>query len=206
MYPRKPLPHAEQLARLKRYLRRSRTELRHRYEESFEATKGRRECPLEVSIRRGMTEHYRNAVSLLEACVEELQRQQAMFLAPFKPGDCIEVERTVDGTPKMWGIYMVVDVLPDKRTKYCYDCVALTKSGSLYKRRGSARICPDTWTTIAASDVSLNEVGRWEAEYFRRCAQTSHQLAFSTGDITLFESRKDLLDRTYYRRKDRLDP
>ena len=48
MYPRKPLPYADQIDHMKRYLRRLRTELRHRYDEFFEATKGRRECALEV--------------------------------------------------------------------------------------------------------------------------------------------------------------
>ena len=41
MCPRKPLPHADQIARMKRYLRRLRTELHHRYDEFLEATRGR---------------------------------------------------------------------------------------------------------------------------------------------------------------------
>ena len=207
MYPRKPLPHATQLFRLKRYLRRMRTEMRHRYDETFEATRGRRECPLEVSMRRRLTQHYEDAVGLLEACLEELQRQEAMFFAPFKPGDCIDVERTEKGVGKQTiGPLMIVDVLPDKTTQYCYDCIALTKSGSIYKRSGSARICPDSSAVVIASLLPLNDQGRWEAEYFRRCAQTSHQLAFSTGDLTLFERSDDVLGRPHYRRKDRLYP
>jgi len=153
-----------------------------------------------------MVEHFEDAVSMLEACVEELQRQEALFLAPFKPGDRIDVERDVNGVPTLSGPFMVVDVLPDKRTKYSYDCVALTKDGAMYKRAGTARVTPDEWTKVAASEVALNDAGRWESEYYRRCAQTSHQLAFSDGDTTLFEARKDWLGRPHYRRKDRLDP
>lgn len=206
MHPRKPLPHADQIARLQRYLRRSRTELIHRYDESFDATKGRRDCPLEVSVRRLTTAHFRDAVSLLEACLEELQRQEAMFYAPFKPGDRIAVERTIDGVRKLTGPYLVVDVLPDKRTRYVYECGTLTKDGAIYKRRSYTRVCPDASSIICQSDAPLNDDGRWEAEYFRRCAETSRRLAFETGDLTLFEGRKDLLDRPFYRRKDRLDP
>ena len=206
MSARKPLPHAEQLVRLKRYLRRSRTELPHRYDELFESTKGRRDCPLEVSVRRRMVDHFEDSVSLLESCVEELQRQEALFFAPFKPGDCIAVERDVDGAPKMSGPYMVIDVLPDQRTQYSYDCVALTKNGSMYKRAGTARVSPDASTLVLASKVALSDAGKWEAEYFRRSAQTSRLLAFSSGDITLFEARKDWLGRPHYRRKDRLEP
>jgi hypothetical protein len=152
-----------------------------------------------------MVDHFEDAVSLLEVCVEELQRQEALFLSPFKPGDCIAVERDVDGVPKTSGPYMVIDVLPDNRTQYSYDCVALTKNGSMYKRAGTARVSPDASTIVVPSDVALNDAGRWEAEYFRRSAQTSHQLAFSDGDVTLFEARKDWLGIPHYRRKDRLE-
>lgn len=206
MSPRKPLSHAEQLFRLKRYLRRSRTELRHRYEELFESTKGRRDCPLEVTVRRRMVRQFEDTVSLLEACLDELQRQEALFYAPFKPGDVIAFERDVNGTRTLSGPYMVVDVLPDRRTKYSYDCVALTKDGAMFKRAGSARVSPDASTIVIASDMPLNDAGRWEAEYFRRCAQTSHQLAFLSGDVTLFEAFKDWLGTPHYKRKDRLDP
>jgi len=206
MYPRKPLSHAEQLVRLKRYLVRSRTELRHRYDEFFEATKGRRDCPLEVRIRHRMIDHHRDVVSLLEACVEELQRQEAMFYASFKPGDCVTVERSCDGLSTKSGPYLIVDVLPDRRARYSYECVALTKSGAVYKRGGHLRVRPDSSLTIHSSDVPLSESGRWEAEYFRRCADTSHQLAYAIGDITLFEASDDLLGRRHYRRKDRLEP
>lgn len=86
MYPRKPLPHADQIARMKRYLRRLRTELHHRYDEFFEATKGRRECAFEVHLRDRLLEATRDTVALAEACLEELRRQEAMFYAPYKPG------------------------------------------------------------------------------------------------------------------------
>ena len=152
-----------------------------------------------------MADHYEDAVSLLEVCVEELHRQQALFLAPFKPGDCVVVERDVGGIPETSGPYMVIDVLPDERTLYSYDCIALTKGGSMYKRAGTARVSPDGSTVVVAAEVTFNDVGRWESEYFRRCAQTSHQLAFSDGDLTLFEARKDWLGRPHYRRKERLD-
>jgi len=86
MYPRKPLPHADQIARMKRYLRRLRTELHHRYDEFFEATKGRRECAFEVHLRDRLLEAQRDTVALAEACLEEFRHQEAMFYAPYKPG------------------------------------------------------------------------------------------------------------------------
>jgi hypothetical protein len=61
-----------------------------------------------------MTAHFRDAVSLIEACVAEIERQEAMFYAPFKPGDCIDIERTICGERTTIGPYLVVDVLPDK--------------------------------------------------------------------------------------------
>ena len=88
-YPRKPLPHTEQIVRLKRLLRRTRTEVQHRYEDLFDSTRGRRECHLEVAVSCRLLGASQDAVSLLEACVEELERQEAMFYAPFKPGDRI---------------------------------------------------------------------------------------------------------------------
>jgi hypothetical protein len=205
MYPRKPLPYTEQLARLKRYLRRSRTALRRRYDEFFEATKGRRDCPLEVRIRQRAIEHAQDTVKLLEACVEEVLRQEAIFYAPYKPGDRIVVGRNVGDGDEASGPYLIVDVLPDKKTRYAYECVALTKDGAMYKRGGDRRIRPDVLSKIRASDALQNAEGRWEAEYFRRCAETSHLLAIKSGDIALFEARKGLVGLISYRRKDRLD-
>jgi hypothetical protein len=206
MYPRKPLPHTEQLARLKKYLRRSRTELRHRYEELFEATKSRRDCPLEVSIRRRAVDSLHDTVKLLEVCVEELRRQEAIFYAPFKPGDRIFVDRQIEGADKTYGPYLIINVLPDKKTCYAYECVAVTKEGAMFKRGGDARVWPLPDSKIRASDAPLNAEGKWEAEYFRRCADTSHLLSFKTGDLTLFEAQKDAFGGIYYRRKDRLEP
>jgi hypothetical protein len=206
MYPRKPLPHTEQIVRLKRLLRRTRTEVQHRYEDLFDSTKGRRDCPLEVAVRRRLLGASQDAVSLLEACVEELERQEAMFYAPFKPGDRIVVDRVVRGVNERFGPYLIVDVLPDKRSRYIYDCVALTKGGAMYKARGTAMFRPDNVSTIRLSDVALSRSGQWEAEYYRRCAETARQLAFTAGDVTLFEARESLLGRPHYRRKDRLDP
>lgn len=207
MYPRKPLPHTEQIVRLKRLLRRTRTEVQHRYEDLFDSTKGRRECPLEVAVRRRLLAASLDAVSLLEACVEELQRQEAMFYAPFKPGDCIVVDRVERGVSETFGPYLIVDVLPDKRALYTYDCVALTKAGAMYKTRGTARFSPSSMSTVRQSNVALNSTGQREAEYHRRCAETARHLAFNAGDVTLFESRESsFLGRPHYRRKDRLDP
>jgi len=205
MYPRKPLPYAEQLARLNRYLRRSRTELRHRYDEFFEATTGRRDCPLEVRIRQRAIDSLQDTVKLLEVCVEEVRRQEAIFYAPFKPGDRIIVERRIEGTDQASGPYLIVDVLPDKKGRYAYECVALTKEGAMFKRGGNTRIWPWASSNIRASDALLNEQGKWESEYFRRCAETSHLLAMRKGEIGLFEAQKNALGSNYYRRKDTLE-
>ena len=165
IYSRKPLPHAEQIVRLKRLLRRSRTEVQHRYDDLFGSTKGRRECPLEVAVRRKLLSASQDAVSLLEASVEELERQRAMFYAPFKPGDRIVVERTERGVSETFGPFLIIDILPSKRSRYTYDCVALTKAGAMYKNRGAARLGPDKLSTIKSSYVVLNTAGLWEAEY-----------------------------------------
>ncbi len=203
MYPRKPLPHGEQIARLKTYLRRARTELRRKYDEFFEATKGRRDCPLEVQIKHRAIDQAQRTVKLLEAGVEELQRQEAMFCAPFKPGDRIEVQRHgVDA----FDTYLVVDVLPDKKTRYSYECVALTKSGSMYKRGGNTRVWPKASSAIRASQAPLNAEGMWESEYFRRCAETSRLLSMHRGDLRLIEARETPLGGTVFRRKEWVEP
>ncbi len=204
MYPRKPLSYGEQLARLNSYLKRARTDLRRKYDDFFEATKGRRDCPLEVQVKSRAIDHARSTVKLLEACIQELKRQEAMFYAPFKPGDRIEVERHGGGAIDT---YMIIDIVPDKKTRYAYECVAMTKGGSMYKRGGSARVWPKASSTIRASLAPLNAEGIWESEYFRRCAETSHLLCVSRGDLRLFEVQKSLLgDTSYYRRRDWLDP
>ena len=203
MYPRKPLPYSDQLARLKTHLRRARTDLRRKYEEFFESSKGRRDCPLEVQIKSRSVDHALSTVKLLETCVYEIKRQEAMFYAPFKPGDRIEVE-LVNG--KGFGTYLVVEILPDKETKYQYDCVALTKNGSMYKRGGHVQFKPKISLTIRGSSAPLNAEGMWESEYLRRCAETSRLMSIQKGDLRLFEAHKTVLGESHYRRKDLLDP
>jgi hypothetical protein len=202
MYPRKPLSYGEQLARLKTYLGRARTDLRRKYDHFFAATKGRRDCPFEVQFRHLEVDHALSTVKLLECCVQEVQRQEAMFYAPFKAGDRIEFQRHQGGA---FGAYLVIDVLPDKKTRYSYECVALTKSGSMFKRGGSARLWPRAGSTIRASEAPLNADGMWESQYFRRCAETSRVLSLHRGDLRLFEAQKTPLGGIYYRRRDLLD-
>jgi hypothetical protein len=203
MYPRKPLTFSDQLVRLKTYLRRARTDLRRKYDELFEATKRRWDCPLEVSVRRHAVDHVQETVNLLEACVEEMQRQEAMVYAPFKPGERIVVRRDCG---ESYGPYLVVDVLPDKKTRYAYECVQLTKNGSMYKKGGNTRVWPSISVTIGASDCPLSDEGAWASEYLRRCAETSSVLATQVGDLRLFEIQKMPLGGIRYTRKDRLDP
>jgi hypothetical protein len=126
-----------------------------------------------------------------------------MFHAPFKPGDRIEIERQGG---EAFDSFLVIDVLPDKKTRYCYECVALTKHGSMYKRGGNTRVWPKASTTIRVSEALLNAEGAWEAEYFRRCAETSRVLSMEKGDVRLFEAQKTALGLVHYRRKDMLDP
>ena len=157
MYPRKPLSHGQQIAHLKAYLRQARTNLRRKYDQFFGATKGRRDCPLEVQVRHRAVDHAQSVVRLLEVCLREVQRQEAMFYAPFKPGDPIDIERQGgEGFDSL----LVIDVLPDQKSRYCYECVALTKHGSMYKKGGNTRVWPKLSTTIRASEVPLNVEGR----------------------------------------------
>lgn len=132
MHPRKPLPHAEQILRMQGCLRRLSTQLRNRYAEFFEATKGRRECALEVQLRHRLLDSTRDAVALAEACLKELRRQEALFYAPFKPGDRVVVEAKDNGIVKCRGHFLIVDICPDKRRDFHYEALEITKTGAIY--------------------------------------------------------------------------
>jgi hypothetical protein len=206
VYSRKPLPLPEQLVQLKRYLRRSRTELKHRHEEFFDATRRRSDYPFEIGLRSRAIDLAQDTVSLTEACIKELERQQAMTLAEFKPGDRVLVERTIDGEPRTYGPYLILDVLPAKRLGFRYDAAPLTKAGAMNKRWVSHWLGPSADAVIRRCDPPLNEEGRWQAEYYRRCSETATQLACVAGDLSLFERVDSVLGLVHYRRKDRLDP
>jgi hypothetical protein len=130
MYPPKPLSHREQIERMNRYVRRLRTQLRYRYDEFFESTKGRRDCPFEVQLRGRLLDATRDTLVLAEACVEELRRQEVMFYAPFKPGDRVVVERAVDEPTAKQYQYLIIDVRPGKRAAFHYEAIELTKKGT----------------------------------------------------------------------------
>jgi len=50
VYPRKPMSYKEQILRVKGLVRRLNTEVRRRYEEFFEVTRKRLDCPFEVQL------------------------------------------------------------------------------------------------------------------------------------------------------------
>ena len=172
MYPRKPLPHADEIARMKRCLRRLRTELHHRYDEFFEATKGRRECAFEVHLRDRLLEATCDTAALAEACLEELRRQEAMFYAPYKPGDRLLAEYQVDRATLTRGPYLIIDVCPDKRGGFHYEAAELTKKGTMHARRAPHWLSPRLALTMRLSDAPVCEDAEREASYYRECAQT----------------------------------
>ena len=204
MYPRKPLPYADQIDHMKRYLRRLRTELRHRYDEFFEATKGRRECALEVQLRNRLLEATRDTVALAEACLLELRRQEALFYAPFKPGDRVVVDYRDKDAARTLGTFLIIDVCPDKRSAFHYEALELTKSGAIHKRRTRRWLCPRNCLTLRPSEMSVPEETAQEASYYRECAKTSRTRAFEKGDLTMFEAVDGFLGGKRFRRTDRM--
>jgi hypothetical protein len=207
MYPRKPLPHADQVAKMKALLRRCETELKHRYNESFEATGRKRDCPLEVAIRSKRVDQARDLVGLAKACLEELRRQEAMFIAPFKPGDRIVVERQIDRKPRTFGPYLITDVRPAKRGGYRYEVAALVKSGRMHKRDYGHWISIEPSTIVKPWTGEVCAEGEAEAQFYRQCAETSRTLAFERGDLSMFEAQSaGYLGGVNYRRRDRLRP
>lgn len=188
---RKPLPHADQVDRMKRYVRRLRTELRHRYDEFFAATRGRRDCPLEVRLKSRQVDRAREAVALAEACLAELQRQEAMFYAPFKPGDRVLVDWVEKGQRLPRGHFLVVDVEPDRKTGFRYEVAELTKRGTMHKARWPHPLAPHDRIEIRASDLPVDEEGARESTFYRENAMASRELAYRRGQLDMFEPVKD---------------
>jgi hypothetical protein len=189
---------------MRSYLRRLRTELRHRYDEFFEATKGRRECAFEVQLRNRLLDATRDTVALAEACLDELRRQEAMFYAPYKPGDRVLVEYQVEGATVTRGPYLVIDVCPDKRGRFHYEAVSLTKRGTMHARRAPQWLFPRSIAAMRLSEAPVCEEAEREARYFRECSQMSRVLAYERGDLTLFEVVEGYFGSRSYRRKDRM--
>ncbi len=190
---------------MKRYLRRLNTELRHRYDEFFAATKGRRDCPFEVRLKSRQLDATREAVALAEACLTELRRQEAMFYAPFKPGDRVVVEYTDKGTLQTRGPYLITDIEPSKKSGYTYQVVELTKAGAIHKRRWPHTLFPTDRINIHQSEQKVNGDAEWEATYYRECAKFSRELSFQRGQLDLFEPVKGIFGSVQsYRRRDRM--
>jgi hypothetical protein len=204
MYPRKPLPYADQIDHMKRYLRRLRSELRHRYDEFFEATKGRRECALEVQLRHRILEYTRESVALAEACLQELQRQEVLFYAPFKPGDYVVVDYQEGGAARSLGRYLVIDVCPDKWSGFHYEALAITKAGAIHKRRTKQWLSPREALTIQICKAPVSNETEEEADYYRECAKASRTRAFEKGDLAMFEAVEGYLGGKRFRRSDRM--
>jgi hypothetical protein len=206
MHPRKPLTHEDQIVRLRKLSNRAERALRHCYEEFFVATGRRRDCPLEVAILSRQLDQTREIVALARVCTEEIRRQEAMFYAPFKPGDRIIAEQPIGRSVQTFGPYLIVDVQPDKRTVYRYEVAGLVKSGRMHKRGAWTWIAPRRTTVIRLWAGEVGDEAESEARYFRECAATSRTLAFENGDLSLFEAvSAGHLGGVSYRRKDRTD-
>lgn len=202
MYPRKPLPHAEQIDRLRRRLRRLRTLLNHRYLESYELTRKRRDCPFEMNLLRRLTDATSETVMLAEACLQELRRQEVMFYAPFKPGDCVSVEFEDARGEKRTEYRLVADITPGKRSgDFYYEVFDLTKAGTISKRGWKHPLNPRL--DIKRAEPRLNEEGQRYAEFYREAAKVSRVLAFERGDLTMFEPVRGYLGISSYRRVER---
>jgi hypothetical protein len=190
---------------MRKYVRRLRVQLHHRYDEFFEATKGRRDCPFEVQLRGRLVEATRDMLALAEACLEELRRQEVMFYAPFKPGERVVVEYSAaPGAPQRARQYLITDVMPDKRGGFHYEVWELTKKGTLHARRAPHWLFPRSFSAMRRSEAPVCEDAEQEARYFRECARTSRALAFEKGDLTLFERVEGNLGSHSFRRKDRM--
>ena len=60
----------------------------------------------------------RDTVALAEGCLEELRRQEAMFYAPYKPGDRVLVDYKADRATVTRGPYLIIDVCPDNAVSF----------------------------------------------------------------------------------------
>jgi hypothetical protein len=185
------------------YARRLDTELRHRFTEFFEATRGRRECPLEVRLRSRLLEATRETAALADACLAELQRQEALFYSPYKPGDRVIVEHQDKGELRTAGPYLIVDICPHKQAGFRYEVAELTKSGTMHKSRAVHPLFLRSSSVMRRSDKPVCDEAEREANYYRDCASASRLLAFERGDLTLFERVDGPLSLLRFRRKDR---
>ena len=201
VYPRKPLPHAEQIAILKQLVRELNRELTRKYDAFFAATKGRRECPFEARIRSRQIDAAREHVKLAEACLLEMQRQEAMFYAPHQPGDRVCVMRDEPGA-RPPSHYLIIDIEPCRKT-FSYSAVPLTKQGVMYKSRGPYPLSPGPH--LKPSDLKVNAEAEREAEYYRTTAKVSRELSYVLGRLDQFEPQKDYSGATTrYLRRNRL--
>lgn len=159
---------------------------------------------MEVQLRHRLLESTRDAVALAEACVIELRRQEAMFYAPFKPGDRVLVESEDNGIVKFRGHFLIVDICPERQRDFHYEALEITKAGAIHKRRTIHWLSNRMSSTMRLSDASVCEDTELETQYFRECARTSRTLAFEQGDLTLFDAVDGLLGNRSFRRKDRM--
>jgi len=204
VYPRKPLPHADQVEHMKALVRKFRREVDRRYKEFFAATGRRSECALEVALLGRQIEAARETLKLAEACLKEAERQRALYFAPFGPGDKIFAEYTDYLRNAKAEHLLVVDVLPDKRWVFAYQVVQLTKAGLAHKRQMPYPLLPLPGRKFRLSDLPESEEAKQESDYLRQCAKTSTEMAVIKGDLDLFKPRKRATGETYeYWRSDR---
>ena len=159
------------------------------YKTFFAITNKRRDCPFEVALRSRQIDEARRRLVLVEACLTELRRHEALERSPFQPGDQVLVAHRHYGIDYPSHRYLIIDLEVSPRGKLAYVAWEVTKRGVPHQGRYPIQITPRAGVRIERVDEPLDDEASRYVERYRSDALRSLEQA-QEGDLRMFEILK----------------
>ena len=139
--------------------------------------------PLESSLRWRRYQDATDLLKIAEACLHDLQKVQALRLAPFSPGDQVVATFTaMAGRPQMEARYGIWDIEPGPHESYSYEVVEITKTGALFKRLSIQRVWPER-VSLRLCDEALVKESRSTLSWRREVSATFIQQTTNVASL-----------------------
>lgn len=180
---RAAMPIADQIDRLRAFLRTLRADVDRASREISEHSRRLKVAPFVESLR---WEHYRRASELAETaeeCLAELKHARAIGLVEFRPGDVVTLEVTMKGHERPLERYAVYDVELLGRKDFGYRVWQLKTNGELFQRGLTWISAPPRHARLTRCTDELPEETVRQCAWFRERADRLVMTATNTGKL-----------------------
>ena len=153
------------------------------YRDFFKCTRRHLRVPFVMTLRLKQIDQAKELKELAIAAQYELMRQKAIAAATFKPGDQLFLMNLLPMYKGSAKRFIVVDVEPRRRSKYCYLTYAITKDGHIFRNWRIETISPISNIQLEPCLLPLSaDAMRW-CNQVREEGKTRKERALNSGEV-----------------------